>query len=131
MAFFQQQDNIYKREMNINDEDLTSVFYTLSGQEDEIIDDRPIKSTESEEVYAKVLQKKDGTYKHMIRTSADGKLYNPMSIYGQEKTNDFLDRICKSNDKFKTVNEKAFNWYVQFLTTKNLSWFHNAEREIE
>lgn len=131
MAFFQQQDNIYKREMNINDEDLISVFYTLSGQEDEIIDDRPIKSTESEEVYAKVLQKKDGTYKHMIRTSADGKLYNPMSIYGQEKTNDFLDRICKSNDKFKTVNEKAFNWYVQFLSTKNLSWFHNAEREIE
>jgi hypothetical protein len=131
MAFFQQQDNIYKREMNINDEDLTSTFYTLSGQEDEIIDDKPIKSTESEEVYAKVLQKKDGSYKHMIRTSADGKLYNPVSIYGQEKTNGFLDRICRSNDKFKKVNEKAFNWYVQFLSTKNLSWFHNAEREIE
>jgi hypothetical protein len=96
MAFFQQQDNIYKRETNINDEDLTSVFYTLSGQEDEIIDDKPIKSTES-----------------------------------QEKTNGFLDRICRSNDKFKTVNEKAFNWYVQFLSSKNLSWFHNAEREIE
>ena len=131
MAFFQQQDNIYKREANISDEDLTSVFYTLFGQEDELVEDKPIKSIEDDEVYAKLLQKKDGTYKHMIRTSADGKLYNPMSIYGQEKTNDFLDRVCKSNDKFKTVNEKAFNWYVQFLSTKNLGWFHNAEREIE
>lgn len=131
MAFFQQQDNIYKREANIDDENLTHVFYTLSGQEDDIVEDKPIKSVEDNEVYAKLLQKKDGTYKHMIRTSADGKLYNPMSIYGQEKTNDFLDRICKSNDKFKTVNEKAFNWYVQFLSTKNLGWFHNAEREIE
>ena len=131
MAFYQQTDNIYKREANINDEDLTSVFYTLSGQEDSIVDDKPVKATENDEVYAKLLQKKDGSYKHMIRTSADGRLYNPMSIYGQEKTNDFLDRVCKSNDKFKTVNEKSFNWYIQFLTTKNLAWFHNAEREIE
>ena len=131
MAFYQQTDNIYKREANINDEDLTSVFYTLSGQEDSIVDDKPVKATEDDEVYAKLLQKKDGSYKHMIRTSADGRLYNPMSIYGQEKTNDFLDRVCKSNDKFKTVNEKSFNWYIQFLTTKNLAWFHNAEREIE
>ena len=42
MAFFQQQDNIYKRETNINDEDLTSVFYTLSGQEDDLVEDKPI-----------------------------------------------------------------------------------------
>ena len=47
MAFFQQQDNIYKREANISDEDLTSVFYTLSGQEDELVEDKPIKSIRS------------------------------------------------------------------------------------
>ena len=61
------------------------LYYTLSGQEDELVEDKPIKSIEDDEVYAKLLQKKDGTYKHMIRTSVDGKLYNPMSIYGKKK----------------------------------------------
>ena len=82
-------------------------------------------------VYAKKIQRKDGSYKLSIRTGTDGKLYNPMSIYGKEKASTLLDNVCKSNDKFKTVNEKTFTWYTQFLKTKNMAHLYNAEREAE
>ena len=70
-------------------------------------------------------------YKYVIKLSNNGKLYNPISVLGEEKTFTFLDKICRSNNRFKTVNEKAFNWYIQFLRSKNLAWFYNAEREMD
>jgi len=73
----------------------------------------------------------NGTTKYTIKLSNNNKLYNPASIYGSEESRTFLDRICRSNKKFKEVNEKAFKWYIKFLNTKNVSWLHNAEREIE
>jgi hypothetical protein len=59
------------------------------------------------------------------------KLFNPVSIYGVEKDKNFLDRICRSNSKFKEVNHKVFDLYVKFLQSKNISWLNNAEREAE
>ena len=128
---FYQPNNIYKEQTNISDDLLKTEFYTLSGQEDVLIDGVPAISKEDNRVYAKKIQKKDGSFKCMIRTSSNGKLFNPVSIIGEEKQNGFLDRVCKSNERFRTVNEKVFNFYLQFLTSKNLAFFYNAEREAE
>lgn len=128
---FHQPYNIFNNQSDINEDGLAHEFYTLSGQEDVTIDDRPRRLNDDEIVYAKKIQKKDGSYKNMIKLANNGKLYNPISVYGQEKTNDFLDRVCKSNNKFRTVNAKAFEWYVQFLASKNLAFFYNAEREVD
>lgn len=131
MEFYQQTNNIFKQQNDIEEQDLTEEFYTLTGQEELVIDNKPRRLKDDQYVYAKRIQKKDGSYKTMIKTSSNGKLFNPVSILGAEKTNTFLDRVCKSNDKFRTVNHKAFEWYIQFLSSKNLGWFYNAEREVD
>ena len=128
---FHQPQNIFNNKSDISEDKLSHEFYTLIGQEELTVDHRPRRLNDDDVVYAKKIQKKDGSYKNMIKLSNNGKLYNPVSVYGQEKTNDFLDRVCKSNNKFKTVNAKAFEWYVQFLASKNLAFFYNAEREVD
>lgn len=128
---FHRPSSIYNKEVNINDEDLVKEFYTLNDQEEFNINGNSRRHNDDDKVYAKKIQKKDGSFKHMIKTAANGKLYNPVSIYGEEKSNDFLDRICKSNQKFRTVNQKAFQLYLSFLSSQNLGYFYNAEREVD
>lgn len=79
---------------------------------------------------AKKIIRDDGSIRYLVKINNTGKLYNPVSIYGQEKTNTFLDKVCKTESKFRDVNAKAFDLYVNFLNTKNLSYLHNAEREL-
>jgi hypothetical protein len=67
----------------------------------------------------------------MIRLDSNNKFFNPVSIYGTEKNKTFLDRICRSNQKFSEVSEKVFSLYTKFLSTKNILWLNNAEREAE
>ena len=124
-------DNIYKNEGDVKEELLQQEFFTISGSEEFTLQDTPRRHNVDDQVYAKRIQRKDGTYKLTIRTATDGKLYNPMSIYGEEKKSTLLDNICKSNEKFRTVNPKAFDLYIQFLSSKNLAYLYNAERESE
>lgn len=108
-------------------------FYTLSGMEDFIDNNnnpRLNKETDSN-IFAKKIVRADSTIRYSLRLSKDGKLYNPMSIYGKENNINFLDRICRASGKFKDVSYKTFDMYVNFLKTKNVAWLHNAEREAE
>ncbi len=112
-----------------------NVFYTVNGLEDKL--DEQGNSIIIEESDKRTLAKKivrtDGTFRHSVKLNAQNKLYNPFSIYGNEKeeSSNFLDRVCRNNNKFKEVNQKSFDLYVKFLRTKNNSLLHNAEREIE
>lgn len=128
---FHQPNNIYDEQKTIDNDKLKSEFFTVIGEEQITVDGKPCRTQEDDMVYAKRLQKKDGSYRNFIKVSSNGKLYNPISVYGSEKTNTFLDSVCRSKDKFKSVNDKAFNWYVQFLSSKNLGWLYNAEREVD
>jgi hypothetical protein len=128
---FHQPTNIYNNDLNIEEDSLNKEYYTLLGEEDFISNECPRRHKDDEKVLAKKIQKKDGSYKTLIKTANNGKLYNPVAIYGQEKTHTFLDRVCRSNEKFRPVNNKAFDWYVKFLSTKNIAWFYNAEREVD
>ena len=130
MALYQ-PNNIYKNKGDVKEDLLQQEFFTIAGNEEFTLQETPRRHKEDNQVYAKRLQRKDGTYKLTIRTGTDGKLYNPMSIYGEEKKSTLLDNICKSNEKFRTVNPKAFDLYVQFLASKNLAYLYNAERESE
>jgi hypothetical protein len=130
MAFYK-PDSIYKSQGDVKEDLLQQEFFTLSGDEEFILQDTPRRHKEDDQVYAKRVQRKDGTYKLTIRAATDGKLYNPISIYGEEKKSTLLDNICKSNEKFRTVNPKTFDLYLQFLSSKNLAYLYNAEREAE
>jgi len=108
-------------------------FYTLVGLEDFVdLNNNPRLNTETDDnIFAKKTVRADSSVRYSVRLSKDGKIYNPMSIYGQETSSTFLDRVCRASGKFKDVNYKTFDLYVNFLKTKNVAWLHNAEREAE
>lgn len=127
--------NVNEQEFVLNQkQDVSSrnEYYTLVGNGDFI--DEYKNSRANQDNYSKILAKKilreDQSIRYSIRITNAGKLYNPISIYGEEKQSTFLDRVCKTEPKFRDVNLKAFNLYLNFLNTKNLSYLHNAEREL-
>jgi hypothetical protein len=108
-------------------------YFTLIGSED-FIDNNSLarlKIDSEEHTFAKKVVRKNGTTKYMVKLSNSGKLHNPVSIYGVDTDRSFLNRVCRSNNKFKEVNQRAFEWYLKFLNSKNLAWLNNAEREME
>ena len=108
-------------------------FYSSMGSQDYLDDQNyPRISKENDKrILAKKITREDGSIKYSIKLTNNGKMQNPLSMYGVEKDNTFLDRVCRSNDKFKEVNYKVFDLYINFLKTKNIAWLHNAEREAE
>ena len=124
---------IYNNQKKSIDPTLTSEFYTIIGSQ-EFLDasaNPRVRTEEDVRVLAKKIIREDGSKKYAIKTNASGKFQNPVSIYGEEHPNNFLDRICRSSDKFKEVNLKVFDLYVHFLQTKNIAWLNNAEREAQ
>ena len=91
----------------------------------------PRTKTENTNTLAKITYKKNGSIKYSIKITKNGKMHNPTLDYDNKKDNNFLDRICRSNDSFKEVSYKVFNMYINFLKTKNVAWINNAERESE
>jgi hypothetical protein len=126
--FIFEQKNIDEIEVNSQNE-----YYCISGSEEFLDKDRnPRVSTESDNrVLAKKIFRDDGSFRMSIKLTNNGKIQNPMSIYGQEKQSSFLDRVCRSQNRFKEVNMKVFNMYINFLRTKNVAFLHNAEREMQ
>lgn len=108
-------------------------LYTLFDNHDYVDNNNnPRSKRDDNRVLAKKIIRDDGSIKYMIKRDGSGKLYNPISIYGDNpsRSSTFLDKTCK-DFKFRTVNMKIFEYYVSFLKTKNLSWLYNAEREAE
>lgn len=107
-------------------------FFTIAGSEDFMDNNNnPRVNVDNNTVYAKRILRDDGSYRYSIKTSSSGKFYNPLSIYDSENNKNFIERICRSSDKFRNVNSKAFDLYLNFLRTKNVAWLNNAEREAE
>jgi len=128
---FVHNNSVFKNN-NIIQENIT--VYTLSDQfeyQEQDINNNTLMTHNGEPICAKSVIRTDGTKKYMIRLDSNNKFYNPISIYGTEHNKTFLDRICRSNEKFKEVSEKTLNLYVKFLQTKNILWLTNAEREAE
>lgn len=105
---------------------LTSEYFTILG-EHEFLDEnnRPRAKTESK----KVLAKKENN-KFYVKIGAYNRLLNPMGLFSEGNENKFLARFGKNEWVFKDVNANVFDMYVKFLSTKNLAWLNNAEREM-
>jgi hypothetical protein len=122
--FIHEQKKIVTNSKNENE------FYSIIGSQD-FLDSKNNPRVSSEDdikVVAKKIYRDDGSIRYSIKYE-NGKFINPISIYGSKVENTFLDRICKSNDKFKEVNLKVFEMYLKFLKTKNTAWLNNVERE--
>lgn len=106
-------------------------YYVIAGSENYLDNEGyPRSSTDNKNVLAKKIIKTDAQPQYFIKISNTNKLFNPLGSGLDEKSYSIVDNVCRPSDKFRSVNEKVFNMYLNFLTTKNISWLTRAEREI-
>ena len=127
-------DFIFQHSKNKTDK-INVECFTISGHEEFLDKDgnpRIKETAQQDEIFAKKITRNGGQTRYSIKIDLNNKFVNPMSIYDDKQQNNtgFLDSVCRANNKFVDVNLKVFNMYLNFLKTKNLSWFYNAEREM-
>jgi hypothetical protein len=105
-------------------------YYTLLGNHDYIdTNNKPCSKEENKNTLAKCVIR-NGSKKFYIKTGAYGRIFNPMGMFSEGKSDKFISKIGKKEFEFKQVNQKIFDMYLNFLSTKNLAWLNNAEREM-
>lgn len=111
-------------------QEMTTSYYTIFGEHDFIDSaNRPRTKTDSTNVVAKSIANQSGR-KFLIKIGTYGKVFNPIGMYSEGQNNKFLSKIGREEWQFKEVNEKIFDLYLNFLSTKNIAWLNNAEREL-
>lgn len=102
----------------------------MIGYQDSLDDNKfPIVNSESKKVFAKKIID-DSNTKYFIKIGTYGKIFNPIGLFSEGRANRFVAKIGKNEFEFKQVNKKIFDMYLNFLTTKNIAWLNNAEREM-
>lgn len=107
-----------------------TALYTIIGYHDQLDENRyPILNKESKKVFAKSVTKNSNT-KYYIKIGTYGRIFNPIGLFSEGRGSKFVSKIGKNEFEFKEVNKKIFDMYLNFLTTKNIAWLNNAEREM-
>jgi hypothetical protein len=104
--------------------------YTVLGSQEYFDEnDRP-RIDDEEKALAKTVSIDDRPPRYYIKVGTYGKVYNPIGLYSEGHSQKFLAKIGRKQFEYKEVNQKIFDMYLNFLTTKNLAWLNNAEREL-
>lgn len=123
-------DNFIFKPTSKENSSVEQKFYCLIGEEEFIDNDGyPRLNTNSKKVLAKTTVR-DNITTFAVKVANNNKLYNPLDYGLQDKSYSIVDNVCRPQDKFRTVNENIFNLYLNFLTSKNITWLTQAEREI-
>tara|TARA_R110000824_G_scaffold397573_1_gene600590 strand:- start:332 stop:733 length:402 start_codon:yes stop_codon:yes gene_type:complete len=113
--------------------DESTSLYTIFGKHDWIDEDgfprMDIEDFDPGYLHAKTVEDNNRT-KFYIKRGRHGKPFDPMGIYTEGTEHKQKRHAGKPEWELKIVNEKAFNFYINFLRTKNGAWLRNAEREI-
>lgn len=122
--FTQDKTNTDKQESS------TTEYYSLLGEHDFIdTNNKPRTNKENKSTLAKCVIE-DSNKRFYIKTGTYGKIYNPMGMFSEGKSEKFLSKIGRKEYNFKQVNQQIFDMYLNFLSTKNIAWLNNAEREM-
>jgi hypothetical protein len=106
-------------------------FYTILGDHDFLdTQNRPRANEETGKVVAKTVTTDNKPSRYYIKVGTYGKIYNPIGLYSEGNNTKFLSKIGRKQFEFKEVNSQIFELYLNFLTTKNIAWLNNAEREM-
>lgn len=115
---------------NITQGDSATEYYTILGDHDFIdSNDKPRTKEENKNTLAKCVIS-DSSKKFYIKIGTYGKIYNPMGMFSEGKNEKFIAKIGRKEYNFKQVNQQIFDMYLNFLSTKNMAWLNNAEREL-
>lgn len=104
--------------------------YTVLGNQEYFDEEKKPRIDDEDKALAKSVSIDGRSPKYYIKVGTYGKIYNPIGLYSEGHSEKFLAKIGRKQFEFKEVNQKIFDMYVTFLTTKNLAWLNNAEREM-
>ena len=114
----------------------TEVVYTLTGKEEYLENDHYpcIKldsetAQESPDAFAMKITIGQRT-KYYAKLGKHGRLYNPIGMFSEGMVSKRLGHAGKLEWRFTEISERVFNFYKDFLRTKNIAYLHNAEREL-
>ena len=114
----------------------SETIYTVSGQQDYLEKGKyPCVKTDS-----KTAQESPNAFamkitigqrtKYYAKRGKYGRLYNPIGMFSEGTASKRLGHAGKFEWKFTEVGKRAFEFYRDFLRTKNIAYLHNAEREL-
>ena len=83
-----------------------------------------IKASDRNEALAKEVQTPNNT-RYLVKMSLSGLFFNPSELYVLEKRKFGVSKGWH----FKQVSKIAFQYYLNFLATKNQAWLLKAQRE--
>jgi hypothetical protein len=70
-------------------------------------------------------------YRYYVKSGIDGSLFDPWGMFSEGTQMSYAKRQGKSSWTFKQVNQQCFEFYNNFLQSRNGAWLKNAERENE
>ena len=104
--------------------------YTVLGSQEYFDDNNKPRLNDEEKALAKCVYIGDKPPRFYVKVGEYGKIFNPIGLYSEGKSEKFLAKIGRKQFEYKEVNQTVFDMYVTFLSTKNLAWLNNAEREL-
>ena len=114
----------------------TEVVYTVKGKEEYLEQDKYpcIKldaetAQESPDAFAIKVTIGQRT-KYYGKRGKHGRLYNPIGMFSEGMASRRLGHAGRLEWRFTEIGERAFQFYRDFLRTKNIEYLHNAEREL-
>jgi hypothetical protein len=121
-----------KKEEAISIQGLDEVFYTLAGKQTAGLDEdgNPLSRTEKNAYAKRVRDNKNSRYVYFVRSGSNGRLYNPVDLYGTIHEHKFDSARGRPEFRFVRTKKSVFDLYVNFLRTRNPAWVKHAEREI-
>jgi hypothetical protein len=119
-------------EEELTEEDLVVKVYTMKSGEDFLDEDgfpclSPEKKDKSE-AFAKEVIFPSGKSKYYLKRGRYGRLFNPIGLYSEGMSH--RQRHGIPEWIYKSSKKETFEYYINFLKTKNIAWLNNAEREL-
>jgi hypothetical protein len=107
------------------------IAFTINGKADYYdTEDYPIVEDENDiRCHAKIVQVGD-SYRYFVKVGKTGRLYNPIGLFDENQQNKQMRHAARPQWQMRQTKKKVFEYYLEFLKTKNPSWLHNAEREV-
>jgi hypothetical protein len=132
MAKLDSDQSFIFHQKNVEDTKREIEYFTILGDHEFLDrDNKPRAKTESKSVVAKSIQTDSYPKKYYIKVGTHGKIFNPIGLFSEGHNTKFLSKIGRKQWEFKEVNQKVFDMYINFLSTKNIAWLTNAERETQ
>lgn len=111
---------------------MNSILYGADGQ---LIPSTNINANDSD-VFGKIVKDSNDITRYFLKRitggQENGRLLNPQSMWhtaGIEKAYD--KRHGRKTCEFSQVTKTCFELYMKFLSSKNIAYLRNAEREIQ